>query len=179
MKQVLLFVLLGSVITIHAQSHKNAGIVGKEIQGNFTGTNKKETARTMIVMNGMNTSTGIDRTKAEYIVAFQGRNVPDIMIKGYESILVNEGDLNGDGMDELSVYSAPLHGCTYIMTTYTFSQGKWKEFIPSFLIPTACENLTDDEIQGKVFKEGKKVYFYETDLNSEDFIQGRKEVNVK
>ncbi|RWW93825.1 hypothetical protein [Flavobacterium cerinum] len=109
-----------------------------------------------------------DGTPAEYIIKFDNANIPSLNIGCCAAKLINEGDLNNDGNEELSIYQEPMNGCTYTMTTYTFKNGEWKQLIPPFLIPTACEEIPLDEIKKRVFQEKNKIYIYQTDINDEN-----------
>jgi hypothetical protein len=76
------------------------------------------------------------------------------------------------------LFQAPANGCTFIMTTYTHKGGKWTKLFETFGIPTACEEITQDDIQKRVFKEDGKLYIYETDVNDENFKLVKKEVKI-
>ncbi len=89
---------------------------------------------------------------------------------------VGEGDLNGDGAAELSVFQSPMNGCVYTMATYTFQNGKWKQLFEAFLVPTGCDEISIEELQSLVYKEGDKVYSMETDMNDEDFKRVRTQI---
>jgi hypothetical protein len=110
-----------------------------------------------------------DGTPAEYIIVFNESAIPPLNIGCCAAKLINEGDLNNDGNEELSVYQEPMNGCTYTLTTYTFKNGEWKQLIPPFLIPTACEEIPLDEIKKRIFQENNKIYIYKTDMNDENF----------
>jgi len=55
-----------------------------------------------------------------------------------EATLINEGDLNGDELDEISVVQAPLNGCTYTLSTFTNVNGTWKKLFEPFLLSNGC-----------------------------------------
>lgn len=93
--------------------------------------------------------------------------------------LINEGDLNNDGADELSVFQAPMNGCTYSMTAYSFKNGRWKQIIETFLIPTGCDEMNDLTLQNRIFKENNAIYYYNADLNDEKGKPIKKKATVK
>ncbi|KAA5534944.1 hypothetical protein F0919_10115 [Taibaiella lutea] len=93
--------------------------------------------------------------------------------------LINEGDLNNIRGDEITVYGPPLHGCTYEMSTYTYADGAWKLIIEPFLIPTACNEMSDAELQNRILKEGGVVYYYDTDVNDVHFRLIKKKARLK
>lgn len=110
-----------------------------------------------------------DGTPAEYIIKFDSANIPSLNIGCCAAKIINEGDLDNDGNEELSIYQEPMNGCTYTMTTYTFKNGEWKQLIPPFLIPTACNEIPLDEIKKRIFQENNKIYIYKSDMNDENF----------
>lgn len=109
-----------------------------------------------------------DGFPAEYALVFDDETIPSLNIGCCAAKLINEGDLNNDGNDELSIYQEPMNGCTYTLTTYTYKNGEWKQLIEPFSIPTACEEIALDEIGKRVFKEGNEIYIYQTDMSDED-----------
>ncbi|QEE48382.1 hypothetical protein FUA48_01965 [Flavobacterium alkalisoli] len=117
-------------------------------------------------------------TSAEYIVRFNNPSIPELNIGCCEATLINEGDLDNDKKDELSVFSAPMNGCLYSMTTYTLKQGKWKTIIEPFIIPTACEDYSLEQINSLIYKEGEEVYINEPDINDENFTPIKKEIKL-
>lgn len=82
--------------------------------------------------------------------------------------MVNEGDLNGDGADDISLYQAPMNGNTYSMQTMSLSDTAWKTIVPTFLIPTAGTALTSDQLQNRIYLEDGILYYLETDVNDEN-----------
>jgi hypothetical protein len=145
--------------------------------GDFKGDGKVELARGFISQQGYGSPQNGGKAD-EYAVAFSG-NLPCIKDLGCcELLLINEGDLNGDGGDELSIYQAPLNGRSYNMITYTFGGGEWKK-INSFSIPIAFLEGTDWKLQDMVFKENGSVYYLEVDVNAETLKYNKIKIPVK
>lgn len=119
-----------------------------------------------------------DGTAAAYSITFNDPNIPAIPAGCCELILVNEGDLDGDGIEELSLCQAPMNGCTFTMTTYSFKNGKWKQLIAPFLIPTGCEGTTRADMDKRIIKVGNKVYTLQADPNDEEGKLVKKEVKL-
>ncbi|HLP13615.1 MAG TPA: hypothetical protein VK177_16910 [Flavobacteriales bacterium] len=134
------------------------------IQGDFNGDGKPELAHGFISQEGYGSPQ--DGGKAnEYSVSFSG-NLPRINDIGCcEVFLINEGDLNNDGADEISIYQAPLNGRTYTMATYSFANGSWKQ-IHLFLIPTAFLEGDDWDLQEMVYKQNGSIYYKEVNTNA-------------
>ena len=174
-------ILSDSIIDNLEKEAENTGhkvTVGTKIEGDFTGNNQPEYAEALKTKVAIG-NPAEDGSPAEYTIVFGNKNLNPISAGCCGIQLVNEGDLNGDGADELSLYQAPANGCTYTMTTYTHKGGKWAKLFETFGIPTACEEITQDDIQKRVFIEDGKLYIYETDINDENFKLVRKEIELK
>lgn len=146
----------------------------ESVTGNFTG--KNVTAIATLIHEGTDSED-----PSQYSITFNDPAIAVVPGVCCGVLLVNEGDLNGDGKDELGVANAPLHGCTYDYQVYTYKNSKWKPYIDMFLIPNACDGIDRDKVQELVFKEGNTVYYMKTDVNDEDFkkIKTKAKVLVK
>lgn len=143
----------------------------ESVTGNFTG--KEGTAIATLIHEGTDSED-----PSQYSITFNDPNIAAVPGVCCGVILVNEGDLNGDGLDELGVANAPLHGCTYDYKVYTYVNGKWKPFIETILFPTQCEGTDRDKIQELVFKEGNTVYYLNTDFNDDNFKKTKTKAKV-
>ncbi|WP_162903255.1 hypothetical protein [Taibaiella koreensis] len=162
MKQLfLLFPMVACCYTTHAQQHS---YLGSKVNGNFNGDGKIAQATVVKTKEGQGNPVE-DGTPDEYEIRFPGTGLSPIAAGCCTVRLVNEGDLDGDGADELSLFQAPMNGCTYSMKTYTLKQGKWQLLVPTFLIPTACEPLSDTKLRQRIFAEQGNIYYLETDIN--------------
>ncbi|MBE0391728.1 hypothetical protein [Flavobacterium sp. PL002] len=142
-------------------------LIGEEIQGNFYGDGQNSIATVKRVKIGKGNPVE-DGTADEYEVQFSGKKLKSISSGCCEIRLINEGDLNNDGADEISIFQAPMNGCTYAMTTYSFTKGAWKIIIKTFLIPTGCEYMSDEDLQNRIFVDNSMVYFLDTDMADEE-----------
>jgi hypothetical protein len=109
-----------------------------------------------------------DGTAAAYSITFNDPNIPALPAGCCEMILVNEGDLDGDGLDELGYAQAPMNGCVFDYYVYTFKNKNWKRLIEPFLIPTGCDGTSRADMEKMVLKEGNTIYYMQTDMNDED-----------
>lgn len=116
-----------------------------------------------------------DGTPSEYAVSFRSNKLPQLHIC-CNALVVPEGDLNGDGAAEMSVFQAPMNGCVFTMATYTLQKGKWKELFEPFLVPAQCDAIDHEELKRLVFAKDGKVYIMETDVNDENFKRVPREV---
>lgn len=152
--------------------------VGVKINGNFTGYGKNEFAIAKRIKIGQGNPVE-NGTPDEYEIQFSGNKMKSINAGCCDILLINEGDLNNDGADDISVYQAPMNGCTYSMTTYSFINKNWKQIVQTFLIPTGCENISNDNLQKRIFKQNKVIYYYATDPNDKHGKLVRKKANLK
>lgn len=151
--------------------------IGKKIEIDFSIEGTFEKAEIVLIKEaqGNPIEEGIP---AEYEIRFTAQQKIAVIKLNTNAILIDEGDLNNDGLSELSVYQEPMNGCTYYMTTYTYKNGKFIPLFDSFLIPTGCEFLSNNAIQSKVFKQNNKIYFMDVDANNENFKEIKKQVKL-
>lgn len=97
----------------------NATTDSSRISGDFNGDGKTEYAWAVISKPGHGNPME-DGVADEFSLQFSDPSIPEFKIGCCEVTLINEGDLNHDGADELSTYQAPGNGNTYDWTTYTF-----------------------------------------------------------
>ena len=145
----------------------SAPVVGEKVYGDFDGDGKRDMAAAIQTREAQGNPVE-DGTPAAYEIRFSSGRLKTIAAGCCGITLINEGDLNNDGTDELSVFQAPMNGCTYSMTTYSYSRGAWGPLVASFLIPTGCENTSNADLQKRVFKEGNTIYYLATDPNDEE-----------
>lgn len=141
--------------------------IGEKIEGNFLGNGKKIIA-IAVKTKEAKANPIEDGTPAEYEIRFSDKNLKPIKAGCCEIILINEGDLNNDGTDEISIYQAPMNGCTYSLTTYSFINTKWKKIVDTFMIPTGCEGISKDNLQKMIFRESNNIYYLEKDMSDEN-----------
>jgi hypothetical protein len=139
--------------------------LGRKIIGNFDGKSPGGYAYIMKVREGEGNPIDDDNaTTDEYAVYFSNEDIAPLPINCCDAILIFEGDLNGDGVDELSVFQSPMNGCTYYWRTFTHKAGEWKELFDGYLIPTGCDALPyEDELLNMVVQEDGNVYYHERD----------------
>ena len=156
----------------------SAGAVEKifAISGHFTQKEKIDSIFTAYIKK--DGSDGEDNI-AEFQVLLSGNNAPAITVYFSGLSLKNEGDLNGDGLDEFTIFGEPNHGCTIDVQTYTVKGTSILPFIEPFLYSTGCDEFTDQQKQDLVFAEKGTVYFMEQDVNDENMRLVKKKAIVK
>lgn len=113
----------------------------------------------------------------EYGFVMAGDTITDIGCCG--GSLINEGDLNGDGVDEFTFFREPLHGCMWMVETYTYRNGKYDKLFQPFGFETACEPVNTQQKQAMVEKKNGTIYFAEQDLNDDNFKVTMKAAKLK
>jgi hypothetical protein len=112
-----------------------------------------------------------------FTIFFSDSTIKPLFVDCCEAYLINEGDLDDDGNDELSVFQDPENGCTHYMRTYSFKNGSWKIIVPLYLVPTACEPFDAAYLQKQVFKLKDGIYYY--DYNNDGLLPVKKKVISK
>lgn len=173
-------IILATVITGFLTTSVNGQTptVGTSVQGDFNGDGQKEFAFAVKTKTGKGNPVD-GGTPDEYSVNFSTEKLKSIPAGCCDITLINEGDLNNDGRDEISFYQAPMNGNTYYMKTYSFLNGAWKEIIETFSVPTGGNYLSDEDIQKRIFKENGSVYIYDVDVNDENFKLVKKKTTLK
>jgi hypothetical protein len=141
---------------------------GNKISGDFNGDGQTEFAYVVKTKEGHGNPVE-DGVPDEYSLKFSNASLAPVNIGCCEARLIKEGDLNKDGRDEISVFQAPMNGNTNTMTTYSFQHNSWKVLMAPFLIPTAGDAVSDQELQQRIFLENDSIYFYDIDVNDENF----------
>lgn len=162
--------LIFIVLTFNYAYASQENLIGTHINGNF-------------FKAGETLSINIAPTNKEQYrnnqcnIEFSNKNIKNkIRVDTCEAVIINEGDLNNDGLEDFSIFSAPLNGCTYNMETYTIKNGVIKVIVPSFLVPTACESVTYSFIQNLVFKKGNSLYYLYFNPDSDNFSKSEKKI---
>ncbi|TDX86808.1 hypothetical protein [Epilithonimonas xixisoli] len=175
MKLTLILMTIG--IFTFGQTTTNKKI-GEKIEGNFLGNGKKVIASVIKTKEAKGNPIE-DGTPAEYEIRFSDKKLKPIKAGCCELILINEGDLNRDGIDEISIYQSPMNGCTYAMETYSNINGNWKKIVDRFLIPTGCDGISKDDLQNKIFREKNQIFYLEKDMSEGNGKLIKKKVNLK
>lgn len=118
-------------------------------------------------------------TETQYIVRFQDNKIrPMPVVTGRHIRLVNEGDLNGDGDDDISIFVQSMHACMYTASTWSYIAGRWMRITDYWNIPTACDYLSDEDLENRIVMEDGVIYYYETDINDKDLPLVKKELTL-
>ncbi|MFL9837102.1 hypothetical protein ABS768_06295 [Flavobacterium sp. ST-75] len=137
----------------------------QKINGDFNGDGKYEYAYRVLVNQGE--GNPIDKgTPDEYEIQFSDKNMLPVKVGCCNFKLINEGDLNNDGADELTILQYPMNGCIGNVKTYTVKNNRGKLLISPFTF-YICAELTSTELSEIIVKENGTVYYHEADPNDE------------
>ena len=156
---------VNKIMTGDSIKNENTPDVVTGMPGDFDGDGKKEFAFVIKTKQGKGNPVE-DGTPDEYAVRFSNHSISSINIGCCEAMLINEGDLNNDGKEELSVYQAPMNGNAYLFITYSNRGGKWEKIVGPMLIPTAGDLVSDSIIQNLVVVKNDSLYINEVDRDT-------------
>lgn len=158
-----LFIILFVNNTIGQKANNK---VGDTIYGDFNGDKKFEYAYRKLIKKGVGNPIE-DGTPDVYEVCFSDVNIKPIKDDFYWFILINEGDLDNDGSDELSVREDPMNGCLGLVKTFTIKKEETYYLIEPFsFYRGACNNKISINPEDLVEKTNNAVYYYEYDANN-------------
>jgi hypothetical protein len=172
--------VLGISIFLFTSCEKEKQNIGTQIDGDFNGDEKSETAILKFV-NAKNLDNDI---LFEYSVIFSDSTIKSISLENnFRRLqLINEGDLNDDKAEDISIsYEIPSGVPVSRMETRSFNNDKWVYIIPflDMSIHFGFDNLSLEKLQNIVRKEGKSIHYY-TYGNSFQFDNNNfKPINLK
>ncbi|SHN45760.1 hypothetical protein [Chitinophaga sp. CF418] len=105
----------------------------------------------------------MDSVTYDYKFCFRGEKLGTLSDLGGAAVtLINEGDINHDGKDEISVIHQYLLTGMGVLNSYTYQNGKWEE-IATFEFGGYYAALDRIEAEGKIILKDSTPYFYEND----------------
>lgn len=117
--------------------------------------------------------------ETQYVVRFQDNRIkPMPVVTGRHIRLVNEGDLNTDGQDEISIFVQSMRSCMYTASTWSYQAGRWTRITDYWTIPTVCDYLSDEDLQDRIVMEDGELYYYDTDVSDKDLPLVKKELTL-
>lgn len=169
--------LLFFISFVNAQEVKKK--VGDTIYGDFNGDGKFEYAFRVLTKKGQGNPVE-DGSPDEYELKFSDKNIKPIRDDFYWFTLINEGDLDNDGSDEISVREEPMNGCIGNVKTFTIKNGKSSYlFEPFSFYRGTCDNNMSINPQDLVENDNGIVYYYEYNADSDLEPKGVYSLNGK
>ncbi len=142
--------------------------VGDSIYGDFNGDKKFEYAYRKLIKKGFGNPVE-NGSPSEYEIKFSDKSIKPINVGCCWFKLINEGDLDNNDSDEISIIQSPENGCVGNIKTFSVKDGKKTDLIKSFSM-FICAELTDDELQKLIVLEKNIVYYHEADPNDENLL---------
>jgi hypothetical protein len=153
--------------------------VGDKIYGDFNGDGKFEYAFRVLTKKGQGNPVE-DGSPDEYELKFSDKNIKSIRDDFYWFTLINEGDLDNDGSDEISVREEPMNGCIGNVKTFTIKNGKSSYlFEPFSFYRGTCDNNMSINPQDLVENDNGIVYYYEYNADADLEPKGVYSLNGK
>ncbi|HEY6159797.1 MAG TPA: hypothetical protein VI112_01200 [Bacteroidia bacterium] len=140
----------------HVQKHASAEVrdstAGDTVWGDFNGDGKKEYLWALCARDTV--FHCMDNCSAKVKCSDKRIPVLDTREDIWEAGLFNEGDLDGDGRDDISLagFNEGSWGGCYV---YTFKRGKWIKAIPSFSI---WDGLGQENVKKDTTRKGYVIY---------------------
>jgi|GEM_PF-3113471 len=134
--------------------------------------NKDETIDTLFISSVNIINEFEDGKTYTFTISFNDKSIPELKFECYRDyiVLINEGDLDNNGIDEISIWSPPLHGCSYMLWTYIYNGGdNWEDYCQSRLYATACNPFDALFLNNLIWKQDGKVYRKIIDPSYEPF----------
>ncbi|MGL4583429.1 MAG: hypothetical protein ACRCVU_10660 [Flavobacterium sp.] len=154
-------------------TNKEASInsnIGERIYGDFNGDGKYEYAYRKLVKEGSGGSRVDGGVPEEYEIQFSDSTIQPIPVGCCWFTLINKGDLDNDGADEIIIVQDPHNGCHGRVQTYTIKNNKSSYLFEPFYL-FICDGVSDEDMLGLIVKENYTVYYYEVDLNTQKRIK--------
>ncbi len=104
-----------------------------------------------------------------FAVKFNSAAIPPMKEIQNRFRLIPEGDLNGDGIPEMSIFHSPLHGTVHSIATWTLAPDGWKRIAGPWMVPTAGEYMSDSALRARIVLENDTVYYWQEDVEDENF----------
>jgi len=142
--------------------------IGDKIYGDFNGDHSFEYAYRVLAKKGKGNPVE-DGIPDQYEIQFSDKTIKSIPVGCCWFKLINEGDLDRDGTDEITIVQAPENGCTGWVNTFTIKNNQYRSFIEPFSIYW-CAELPDNQLQNLVVNENNIIYYYEADPNDDDLL---------
>jgi len=177
--KILIFSFTTFLFSINCNSQVTKNKIGDKIYGDFNGDGKFEYAFRVLTKKGFGNpvENGIPD---EYELKFSDENIKPIKDKFYWFTLINEGDIDNDGSDEVSVQEDPLNGCIGVVKTFTIKNKKSNYlFEPFSFYRSACDDKISINSQDLVENDNGIVYFYEYNADADLELNGGYTVNSK
>lgn len=149
-------------------------LIGKQIQGDFNGDSKLETAY-------LNSEFDKTMNLTEYTIIFSDSSIQYMKVAKTSSgkvQLINEGDLNDDKADDISIsYEQNKTIPISHMETRSFKNSGWNTIIEYFTMYVGFDTLSHSKLQSVVSKKNDSIIYY-TYGNNISFNENLKKVNT-
>lgn len=145
------------------------GNIGERIYGDFNGDGQYEYAYRKLVKEGYG-NPAEDGVPDKYEIQFSDSTIHPIPVGCCGFTLMNKGDLDNDGADEIIIVQDSYNGCHALVQPYTIKNNRGSYlFEPFFLF--ICDGVSDEDMLGLIVKENYTVYYYVVDVNEQKRVK--------
>lgn len=168
MRKILSILFLTIFVCLDGNAQINQNKIGDKIYGDFDGDGKIESAFRVLTKKGQGNPVE-NGTPDKYEIHFSNKNINPIKVNCCWFKLINEGDLDEDGADEITIVQSPENGCIGTVSTFTIKDKKSNLLFKPFLL-FICAELSDKELQKLIVTENNIIYYHEADPNDENLL---------
>lgn len=166
-------------VTLKEQPDSIPKINSERIEGDFDGDGQTEFAFGVKIKEGSGNPVEGGEA-AVFEIRFSNNKISPINVGCCSIRLINEGDLNKDGADDLSVFQAPMNGNIYLVKTLSLKKkDQWSLIMDPLLVPVVNGDISDKALQERIFLENGLLYFLEVDIDDENFRLVKKQAVLK
>lgn len=154
-KRNLLIISILSILVFSCKKEPKITI-GQKIEGDFNGDGNSEFAWLKKIET-------FEDGSADFLVIFSDTTITNLNPKmiGRKVQLINEGDLNDDYAEEISIsYKSNSKVPISHMETQSYQKGNWEVLIPFFSLHPGFDTLSKVKLQNVVSKNGKSIEYY-------------------
>lgn len=147
------------------------------VEGDFNGDGKREFMSLEIPKLGEDDMSCVGN--CESTIVFSDKTIPTIKVDNcIFGSLVNEGDLNGNGSDEIGLLPGWFTSCWHTYLVWTFKKGRWIYAVDP--ISTHCNQWEKgaDAIEKDNKREGYVIIRY-SEITDADFVILSKSVKIR
>ncbi|HKX85115.1 MAG TPA: hypothetical protein VJL37_00475 [Flavobacterium sp.] len=155
MKKYFLSILVLLLLSCNSKQSKEIGL---EIGGNFDNEGKAIVAK--VIQTKFGNGNIKDGKSNDYVVSFNDTTIKPLKISCSCSnlILINEGDLNNDGIDEISIASVSNINSIIDLQTYSVSEKRFRTLLMS--VVGVKKEVEQSKLQDFIAKSGDNIIQY-------------------
>jgi hypothetical protein len=137
----------------------------ESIKGDFDGNKTKDIITIYESKPGTELPPQLGGKAAECKVKTSLKNIKNISLLNLCGVLINEGDLDGNGSDEFSIVTWSPNGTQVSMSTYKIQKGKLILICSPQFEPGIGTDITNKMLNERVYKKNNRIYYIDSDYS--------------